>query len=251
MSAEGKPMVDSLDVDNYSTWSNRMRAMLISKGLWAAVESTTPNVDQDQKALAKIILHVKDYHLATVGSCATAKQAWDALKATHEAKSNARKLMLRRELTQLRMRASELLTVYAARLRTCKPSLGSAGDEVKAQEIALQFLAGLPHAYSMISTVLTSSDRELKLDEMLPKLLPVEQQAQPESSDEAALFAKKKRSFGSYGKGEGSGPTRQQETRTCFYCGKKVTSASIALRSSVTKELAARAAASKGHSLVE
>jgi hypothetical protein len=48
----------------------------------------------------------------------------------------------------------------------------------------------------MISTVLTSGDRELKIDEMLPKLLQVEQLAQPERPSEAALFAKPKGGFG-------------------------------------------------------
>ena len=154
-------------------------------------ESNTPNGDQDQKALAKIILSVKDHHLATVGSCATAKQAWETLKATYEAKTNARKLMLRRELTQLKMKPAEALTVYAARAKDLQAQLRSAGDEVKDKEIGLQFLAGLPPAYGMISTVLTSGDRELKIEEMLPKLLPVEQLAQPERPEEPALFAKR------------------------------------------------------------
>ena len=224
MPAEDKPVVESLDVDNYATWSIRMRALLISKGLWAAVESNTPNGDQDQKALAKIILSVKDHHLATVGSCATAKQAWETLKATYEAKTNARKLMLRRELTQLKMKPAEPLTVFAARAKDLQAQLRSAGDQVRDQEIALQFLAGLPPAYAMISTVLTSGDRELKIEEMLPKLLPVEQLAQPERSDEAALFAKRGNGNGFPGRGRnnGSSPGKQgRETRTCFYCGNK------------------------------
>jgi hypothetical protein len=37
MSVEDKPVVERLDVDNYATWSIRMRALLISKGLWTAV----------------------------------------------------------------------------------------------------------------------------------------------------------------------------------------------------------------------
>jgi dienelactone hydrolase len=78
-----------------------MKALLISKGLWTAVVAETPSdATQDQKALAQIILHVKDHHLMTVGNCDTAKIAWETLKNTYEAKTNARKLLLRRELTQ-------------------------------------------------------------------------------------------------------------------------------------------------------
>jgi hypothetical protein len=83
--------------------------------------------------------------------------------------------------------------VYAARAKDIQAQLRTAGDEVKDQEVAIQFLAGLPPAYGMISTLLTSGDRELLIDEMLPKLLQVEQMAQPERPSEAALFAKPNR----------------------------------------------------------
>ena len=45
--------LDKLDVDNYATWSSRIRWLLMSKGLWDAVEQG-PKPDQaaDQKALA-------------------------------------------------------------------------------------------------------------------------------------------------------------------------------------------------------
>jgi hypothetical protein len=109
--------LERLDVDNYATWSIRMRALLISKGLWGAVTGDSIDPDKDQKALAQIILHVKDHHLMTVGNCATAQTAWDTLKNTYEAKTNARKLILRRELTQLKMGATEPLTMYAARAK--------------------------------------------------------------------------------------------------------------------------------------
>ena len=153
-------MVERLDVDNYATWSIRMRALLISKGLWGSVTGDNSiDPDKDQKALAQIILHVKDYHLMTVGNCDTSKIAWDALKATYEAKSNARKVLLRRELTGLKMGATEPLTVYGARAKDIQAQLRAAGDDAKDQEVAIQFLAGLPPAYGMITTVLTAQDR--------------------------------------------------------------------------------------------
>jgi alkylhydroperoxidase/carboxymuconolactone decarboxylase family protein YurZ len=159
MSTEDKFVVERLDVDNYATWSIRMRALLITKGLWSAVTGDSTDPDKDQKALAQIILHVKDHHLMTVGNAATSKNAWETLKHTYEAKTNARKVLLRRELTSLKMGA-EALTVYAARAKDIQAQLRAAGDDAKDQEVAIQFLAGLPPAYGMISTVLTAQDRE-------------------------------------------------------------------------------------------
>lgn len=238
--ADEKLYVERLDVDNYATWSIRMRALLVSKGLWTAVTADTPDTGTDQKAHAMILLHVKDHHLATLAECNSAKIAWERLKATYEAKTNARKLLLRRELTQLKMGATEPLSIYAARSKDIQTQLRSAGDEVKDQEVAMQFLAGLPPAYNMISTVLTTSDRELKIDEMLPKLLHVEQQAQPQRPSEAALFAKPNGGYGrgrgnssrgnrfgnssKFGSGsrpyKGNSSSTATERRTCFYCGK-------------------------------
>lgn len=83
MATETKLMVEPLDVDNYATWSIRMRALLISKGLWTTVLADEPEAGNDLKALAQIILHVKDHHLMTVGACTTAKEAWMKLKTTY------------------------------------------------------------------------------------------------------------------------------------------------------------------------
>lgn len=227
-----QPTIERLDVDNYATWSIRMQAFLMVKSLWDAVTGESNDASSDKKALAQIILHVKDHHLPTLMGCSTAKIAWETLKTLFQAKTNARKLLLRRELTQLKMGATEPLSVYAARAKNLQTQLRSAGDEVRDQEVALQFLAGLPPAYGMISTVLTAGDQELKIDGMLPKLLQVEQLTQPpERPSEAALFAKPGSGFGG-GRGTGNrgnngngsnhfSKERIGGNRTCFYCGKK------------------------------
>ena len=89
-----KPIVERLDVDNYATWKSRMRFLLISKGLWAAVSGTDAGPETDLKALAQIGLYVKEHHLPLLERCKTAKEAWDKLESVYQAKSNARKLQL-------------------------------------------------------------------------------------------------------------------------------------------------------------
>lgn len=214
-----QPVVERLDVDNYSTWNMRMKALLITKGLWTAVTSAAPDAALDQKAHAQIILHVKDHHLMTVGNCSSAKDAWETLKNTYEAKTNARKLLLRRELTSLKMGAGEPLTKYAARTKNIQSKLQATGEEAKDQEVALQFLVGLPSTYDMISTVLTAGDSALTVDNVLPKLLSVEQMTtQSERPSEAALFAKPS---GKQRSGSRQPQQPRKEERECFYCGKK------------------------------
>ena len=49
MTAEDKPVVERLDVDNYATWSIRMRALLISKGLWGAMTGDSIDPEKDRR----------------------------------------------------------------------------------------------------------------------------------------------------------------------------------------------------------
>ena len=222
MTAEDKPKVERLDVDNYATWSIRMRALLTTKGLWGAVTGDNIDPEKDQKALAQIILHVKDHHLVMLGSCASAQVAWNTLKTTYEAKTNARKLLLRRELTQLKMGATEPLTMYAARATEIQAQLTTAGDNIPDQELAIQFLAGLPSAYAMITTVLISSDGALSIANMLPKLLQVEQMTtKQERPSEAALYARPRGGKSPGSQSSSKQQQLQQDDRTCFYCGRK------------------------------
>ncbi|GAB4823785.1 hypothetical protein N2152v2_010831 [Parachlorella kessleri] len=147
MTASSVPAVELLDVDNYATWRSKMKFLLITKGLWAAVVGDSIDRDEDAKALALIGLHVKDLHLPVLERCTTAKGAWEQLEAVYQAKSNARKRQLRKELSQLRMGAAEPLA---------------------------------------------NSTEDVKLDDILPKLMFVEQRMYVTESSgpgEAALAA--------------------------------------------------------------
>ncbi|KAL4431292.1 hypothetical protein ABPG75_006548 [Micractinium tetrahymenae] len=129
------------------------------------------------------------------------------------------------------MGAAEPLTVYAARAKDIQTQLSSAGDAASDQDTALQFLAGLPPAYGMISMVLTAGDQQLKIDSMLPKLLQTEQQMLQEPSErptETALSAKPSGGFGrarnngsdSIGSRSNNG-SGNSSRKTCFYCGRQ------------------------------
>lgn len=96
-----RPMrrVSQLDED-YATWSMLLKAYLVSKDLWDTIaELTAPDgreVDalaaflrKDNKALAELTLGVKTQHLPTVGEAKTAREAWDALEAAFQCKTNA------------------------------------------------------------------------------------------------------------------------------------------------------------------
>ena len=124
-----KVTLEKLDVDNYATWSVKMRYLLVAKGLWTPVTDSDQEggARSDEKALALIGLYVKDHHLALLSKCKTAKEAWEELESVYKAKSNARRLQLKRELNALKKEVGEPVSKYVARATNIRDQLVSAG----------------------------------------------------------------------------------------------------------------------------
>ena len=108
--------IEKLDTNNYAVWSIKMKAFLIIKELWSAVtREDTLRPGTDEKALAQPALHVKDHHLPSLAKASTAAEAWQKLESVYQAKSTARRLLLKRELNSLSKEPSEPLTNYVSR----------------------------------------------------------------------------------------------------------------------------------------
>ncbi|GAQ93401.1 hypothetical protein KFL_015010010, partial [Klebsormidium nitens] len=83
--AEGlKVSIEKLDVDNYTTWSQQMKFLLVHKKLWKGVADPAGDADRTEEAKAVISLNVRSQHLGTVTAAANAKVAWDALEAIYK-----------------------------------------------------------------------------------------------------------------------------------------------------------------------
>ena len=217
--ATDKPAIEPLDVANYATWRPKMKFLLITKGLWMAIEGESPDPVTDLKALATIGLWVKDHHLAMLDRCSTAREAWLELESTYQAKTNARKLALRKELAQLKQGATEPVAKYVARAKDIQAQLSAAGHDVPDQELAWTVMAGLHNTYETVCTVLETTEAELTLDKVLPHLVQVEQRHdRPVRLEETALMAAP--SGGPSGR-PFTPKTNQIEDRACYYCGKK------------------------------
>lgn len=141
-----------------------------------------------------------------MAACETAKEAWDTLAKAYAAKVNARRMQLRRQLVLLKKDSRESLAQYVARAVGIKEQLAAAGHNVPETELIWVLMAGLPDVYTPLTTVLENTSEELVLDEVVAKLMTVEQRSleQHEQKYEEALSA-----MGS----------RQQDRRACWKCG--------------------------------
>lgn len=202
-----------------------MKALLQEKQLWSAVTSDEADAANDEKALALLVGNVKDHHLGALSTCATAKSAWELLETAYQARSNARKLQLRKEINGLKMLPGEPLTKYFARARALSDGLAAAGHDVNQTELVWSVLAGLPDEYNTAATILQMGDDDMDLDTILPKLLPVEQTStKNESTGEGTAYAAQFRGarggFDNSGQRHAGRKGSDKQDKKCHYCGK-------------------------------
>lgn len=198
-------LTEPLDVDNYATWHLQMRALLVHKGMVGAIQSPLPAVEPgvnppapvralielSSKAQALMMLNVKKHHLAAVARCTGAYEAWNMLAATYRAKSQARKIQLQREMGQLKKQPDEPVTKYVARARELSNELVAAGSELSGNTLVTNVLAGLPSTFDGIVTYYDTrpADEVLDLDDVLSKLLIVEERVGKQRASEAAAYS--------------------------------------------------------------
>ena len=129
-----------------------------------------------------------EQHLPTYAECTSAKAAWDAFAALFKSKSKsqARRLQLNRELTAFQKKSGETLVKCIARGKHLRAQLKAAGTDLQEDELCLTILNGLPASYETVATVLTTSDNELSLEDLLSKLLVYESRSSQPSSDKKA-----------------------------------------------------------------
>ena len=110
-----------------------MRFLLISKGFWFAIEKT--GEANDAKALALIGLSVEDQYLPTVNKCTVAKEAWEALESIYKSRSNARVLILKRQLNSIALQDHEPITKYISRAQALRDQLAAIGHPVDDSDV--------------------------------------------------------------------------------------------------------------------
>ena len=192
----------------------------MTKGLFQHTQKTDKaDADADAKALAHIGMTLTEQHLPTFMECETAKAAWDVFASLFKSKSQARRLQLKQELSNLRKEAGEPLVKYFARAKHLKGQLQSVGTTVEEDELCLSVLSGLFEEYETLSTVLSSSEKELTLQDMLARLLIVENKSNKPVPESKACVARPGNGSGGKGQGKGSSKHAQKETRKCHHCG--------------------------------
>jgi hypothetical protein len=85
---------------------------------------------------------VEDHRLGKVAAAKTAKELWDDLETTYKSKSNARRMLLRREINTPKLGFGEPISMYLARAEDLYKNLTAAGSDKKPEGLAFANLGG-------------------------------------------------------------------------------------------------------------
>ncbi|KAJ9527064.1 hypothetical protein QJQ45_025230 [Haematococcus lacustris] len=216
--------IDPLTDDNYQFWQIRVRNALIEHNLFQIVDRgitplpTAPNQGSSQatqdayaaaltvrdaentadaKAKAMILRYVSVQHLFAVDSAASAKVAWDNIKAEYTQSSLAHQTQLQQQLSMLRLNPGETISQFFSRLQMLQANLRACNCNPSDTSIVLSVLAAMPDefrptveqlrydqssaalALSKVKTVLQYREADLQLD----------QQKQLDTSSSSSLWA--------------------------------------------------------------
>lgn len=250
MSASDEFRLPKLSSDNYHTWSIRTRAALVQKGCWEAIDPgfSVGAVNErekaiDNKALTFLFLVVEDNYLDDIGTCTTARDAWNTLQDMHTKFGLLHILQLMRDFFNVKMKRDESMQDYLGRLMDLHRKLSSAGYAFTDREVALVMLMGLPETYEQLilnleqdeETLTTRTVKTRLLIEEKRKLRRSEECTSDEESRTMALISKARSKIESKQHNEKVHPpnvkkdekknrqctsSTQKKKVRCFACGK-------------------------------
>lgn len=167
----GLPVEDRLDgASNYGSWKTRVLIALEEYDVVEfAVDDIPKPTEEDQERLAswkrhdvkarKILIDsVKSHLLFHISKAATAKEMFDILKKLFERDSTSKSIALRSQLHTLKMKKSESVDSYFARIAEIKNQLGNAGEVIPDKELSIYIVRGLPNSWETFVQTVTGRD---------------------------------------------------------------------------------------------
>jgi len=185
---------------NYQQWAFSIKMLLRLEGLWghvtdspfpASVQISTATEDvtkskpsgssasdselqlrlRDDRALAKICLHIHSDLYPHVSNCETAKEAWDKLATMFASKSLTTQLTVLREIVRTKLADFDSMQNYIAKVLSLSAQLAAMEKSLDDPFVAVLLLNGLDESYDPLIMALENSSTEITSDLVKNKLL--------------------------------------------------------------------------------
>ena len=153
---------------HYGVWAVKMATYLKAFDLWEIVESdkqpnplnNNPTIAQIKffneerakgfKALTCIHNAVSEEIFSRIMACATAKEAWDKLKAEFEGDEKSKRMQilnLKRQFEGLKMRESETIKEFSSSISKLVNQMRLLGEDVQDSRVVEKVLVSLPEKF--------------------------------------------------------------------------------------------------------
>lgn len=211
--------IPKLTATNYGNWSIQMKVLLGSYDNWDIVESgyrepedataeaALPNAEKtalkesrkkDNKALYTIFQGVDESTFEKISNAKRAKEAWEILQKSFQGVEKVKKVrlqVLRGEFENLKMKSSENISDYVARLKTVTNEMKRNGESLDDVRVMEKLLRSLIRKFDYVVTSIEESKdlSTISIDELVGSLQAHEQrmnQYDDESHLEKALQSK-------------------------------------------------------------
>ena len=230
-------LIEKFDGDNWHLWKEKIKFILIDKGLWKVVcgkykkpigSPVDPAElekweDTDQRALSAICLHLNTTEFLTASKAESAEAAWKGLEATYEVKNTSSLLYLIRRFWTVQMSEGDSIVTHIGKLREMADQLSSIGEKVSDINFVMALLGSLPESYrTLVVTLGTWTPAQLTLQVVTAQLLQHESHDKNVgSTSEAALAAGNKSKPHSHIHNDAGNSHDHKKNAKCRYCGKK------------------------------
>lgn len=172
--------IDKLVDDNYETWCLLMKSVLITQQLWSVVgpvpeEKSSAWCSKNEKALALITLNVHPKNFRLIKDCASAFDAWAALKAAHTKCGPASLVSLFKKLVSLRIGEGQSMKEHIDCFTDLCDQLSTMKMDLPEVLLSVLLLVSLGESYESFVVAMSSRDELPSIAVLKIKLLEEEE----------------------------------------------------------------------------
>lgn len=220
---------EKLNSENYNSWRQDMKVMLMERNCWAIVSGTEKAPDElshekvirdynarEAKSYSSIYLGVSKEYRPIISSTQDGKTAWEILESHFRPDSRARIVSLTDEFFECKPGDGEPVGLFGARIRKICDELIDAGKPMDDWFQAFQLIRHLPKEFSGITqSIYRWTDAEFKYDKVLQELVAEESRLKLCHKDSERHITE-----GFALQNSGKNKIKGKKQVKCFNCGK-------------------------------
>lgn len=193
--------IEKLNNNNYSTWREDIRVMLMEKGCWRIVsgEEEAPKEGESEKikrtfsqrtdkAYSTIYLHIEKEYRPLISNSQDPVTAWSCLEEHFRPDSRARVVGLTDDYFSCRINPDEDIGLYGARLKGISTQLTDAGKPIPSWYQSFQLIRYLPPEFSgIVQAIYRWTEVEFTFDKVLKELVSEESRLRQSQRDQVQV----------------------------------------------------------------